>query len=70
MSVAQFHIIHGMENSLNNMGEEDLQFARSSSYPNSKPGEAFIQIDSISIDLPNVNSKNEMTPNCEHFSIR
>lgn len=52
------------------MAEEDLCYTRSSSGCALKPGEAFIQIDSILIDLPNVNSKNEETTACKHFSIR
>ncbi|KAK4783669.1 hypothetical protein SAY86_008043 [Trapa natans] len=56
-----------MENGLN---KTDLHCPQSSSGPTLKPGRAFTQIDSISIDLPRINSKKEKTPNCEHFSIR
>lgn len=70
VSVAQFHIIYWMENGLNNMSKEDLRYAQASSVPTLKPGKAFIQIDSISIDLPRISSRNEKTPKCEHFSIR
>ncbi|KAK4755901.1 hypothetical protein SAY87_009658 [Trapa incisa] len=54
----------------NNLNEEDLHCPQSSSGPTLKPEKAFIHIDSISIDLPHINSKNGKTTNCEHFSIR
>ncbi|XP_031373231.1 protein EMBRYONIC FLOWER 1 isoform X2 [Punica granatum] len=63
-------IIFKMESSSNREGEEGVQCTRSLSGPNLKHDESFIQIDSISIDLPNVNSKNDKTTKCEHFSIR
>lgn len=59
-----------MEINSNNMEVEDLQSKQSEPAPTLNPGEAFIQIDSISIDLPNGNGKNEKTRKCEHFSIR
>lgn len=56
--------------SLNKKGVEDLLSKRSLPGPAVNPGEAFIQIDSITIDLPSGNSKNINTQKCEHFSIR
>ncbi|KAK4793074.1 hypothetical protein SAY86_023509 [Trapa natans] len=56
--------------SLNKKVMEDLQNKLSLPGPSVIPGEAFIHIDSITIDLPSGNSKNGNTPKCEHFSIR